>query len=242
MAHGVRIAVRWTVLLTAVLAAGGCASLRSKSPALSRAHNKPPTPEVVEDEPVKRTSEVVTNLGRMRIFLGQLEQATALFEEAIQQDPTYAPAYVGLAQAHLAKNEPEKAIAVLQQALPKVKTVGDIWNELGAAYAKKGQIDSAIAAARKAVDSSPDNRLYLTNLAGMLAVQGNADESYRYYTRVTTPGNARYRIAGVLYHAGKKDEAAQQLQLALREEPDHAPSALMLAQLSDDHRIQRVSY
>lgn len=221
----------------------GCNSARPIRPEMAQQQVRPAAQEFVEEPKLKRNAELVTNLGHMRSCVKEYDKAIPLFQEALEKDSKYIPAYIGMCQTYVAMNEPAKAVQTAQAGLVKSPTSHELWNELAAAQAKNDQLDAAITSMQKAVELSPGNRVYLSSLAGMLSVAGRVEESYQVYQRIVAPAEARYRIAGALFHTGHKDAAAEQLRLALRLQPNYAPAAIMLAELANpDYGIRQTSY
>jgi DNA-binding winged helix-turn-helix (wHTH) protein len=110
----------------------------------------------------------------------RLDEALASFERTAAAVPTYAPAYAGVAGAHLARyeagryrNRPDRdvlvrAIAAARQACAIDSGLGEAWALLGHALALSGETRDAQAAARQAVQLEPGSwrhhfRLALTS-------------------------------------------------------------------------------
>ena len=58
-------------------------------------------------------------LGRISIEAGQVEQAIASFDRAIEANPAFEPAYLAQASFHESRQEKEKAIAILEKYLQR---------------------------------------------------------------------------------------------------------------------------
>lgn len=197
--------------------------------------------QLSEMKPEKPSAQALTDFGFLELSLGELDKAEDLFQRAIQTDSKCALAYVGLAKANLARNRLPKAIEVLERGQKKAGKSPEIHNELAVIKAQQGDFAAAIAAEQKAVQLQPDREEYQSSLAGMLAMAGRYDEALEQYRKVVSPGEARYRIAGVLHHRGDRANTLAQLDAAIKEEPGHRASMEMLARLNQE-AVAQASY
>ncbi|MFO0945224.1 MAG: tetratricopeptide repeat protein [Planctomycetota bacterium] len=190
--------------------------------------------EIVKPKPGKPTPKALADFGKVQASLGRFESSEALYQRSLKLDKKFVPAYVGLAQVYMAQGQPEKALGILATAEKKVKRRDPmILNEFAVIKAKLGEYDVAIETLREAVQEEPDNEIYTMNLAGMQAVVGNYDEAYRLFATRLGPAEARYRLAGILFDQGKVDSCRQQLEFALKVNPQHEKSAAMLSHLTN---------
>ena len=75
---------------------------------------------------------------------GDLAQAERWFRTALQQDPTLATAWFGLAQTRLAQHRPEEAISYLQKAVELQPNADGYHNALGSALEQVSRRSDAI--------------------------------------------------------------------------------------------------
>jgi TolB-like protein len=122
-----------------------------------------------------------------------------VFEQAIAKDPSFAPAYAGLAVAHLtlsgqAQNdtltEVTKMRAAAEKAIQLDPLSAESYDALGAAYAREAQWDQAEKSFRRSMELQPGRQ-----------------ESHGYF--------AMYYLLPL----GRVDEAIRQLQIAEKSEP-----------------------
>jgi TolB-like protein len=132
-------------------------------------------------------------------FSGNPSRRIPVFEQAIAKDPSFAPAYAGLAVAHLTlsgqpPNDAPTEVAKMRAAAEKAIQLDPLWAEsydaLGAAYAREAQWDQAEKSFRHAMELQPGRQ----DSHGYLAM---------YY----------------LLPLGRVDEAIRQLQIAEKSEP-----------------------
>jgi tetratricopeptide (TPR) repeat protein len=143
-------------------------------------------------EPLYKLSVTIDPLSRARSATrGSQQTAAQTFERhiaaaidhyqtAVNQDPTYLPAYLNLGGAYIARGEAYKAIAVLQDAQKLAPRDAAVLNDLGVAfvYAKNpAEARSYLGNARK---SEPAYDAPLFNLASLAQQQGNTEEAARY--------------------------------------------------------------
>lgn len=122
---------------------------------------------------------------------GHLQSAIDLFERAIQQDPGYAPAYAGLADAQWRMFEQyrdaawvEKARASIQQALERDATLAEAHVTLGTILRGTGKYAESIAAFQEALRLSPRNADAFKGMADTYTAMGGHDtEAVTTYTK-----------------------------------------------------------
>ena len=121
------------------------------------------------------------------------------FEQAIAKDPSFAPAYAGLAVAHLtlsgqpgsdALTEVAKMRAAAEKAIELDPLSAESYDALGAAYAREAQWDQAEKSFRRSMELQPGHQ-----------------ESHGYF--------AMYYLLPL----GRVDEAIRQLQIAEKSQP-----------------------
>src|SRR5262249_23565827 len=137
--------------------------------------------------------------GRAKGPSGNPSPRIPFFEQAIAKDPSFAPAYVGLAVAHLtlsgqpgndALTEVAKMRAAAEKAIQLDPLSAESYDALGGAYAREAQWDQAEKSFRRSMELQPGRQ-----------------ESHGYY--------AVYYLLPL----GRVDEAIRQLQIAEKSEP-----------------------
>jgi tetratricopeptide (TPR) repeat protein len=86
-------------------------------------------------------------IGNVYLHKGALKGALSRFQEAVQDDPHYAPAYLGLGKVYERMKEKQKALEAYQRYLDELPTAKE------AAEAKDAQ--RAVARLQKEVGPSP---------------------------------------------------------------------------------------
>jgi adenylate cyclase len=130
---------------------------------------------------------------------GDVSPSIPIFEQTIAKDPSFAPAYAGLAVAHLTlsgqpQNEALTEVAKMRSAAEKAIQLDPLsaesYEALGAAYARNSQWDQAEKSFRRSMELQPGRQ-----------------ESHGYF--------AMYYLLPL----GRVDEAIRQLQIAEKSDP-----------------------
>lgn len=140
------------------------------------------SPEVYESY-LKGREEVSRAYSR-----AEIERSLAYFEEAIRKDPTFAPAYVGLADAYGGlglvvvgamppRDAREKVISAARKALELDPDIPEAHAQLAFAYMQHWQWRDAEAEYRRALELNPNDAAAYGGFGGWLMVQGRTDEA-----------------------------------------------------------------
>ncbi|PZV05176.1 MAG: glycosyl transferase [Leptolyngbya sp.] len=91
------------------------------------------------------------NYGSLKKSQGDFEGAIALFQRAIEADPTLAIAHYNLGTAHRARGYLDEAIAAYRQAIALNPSYAEAHQNLGVALFKLGQLPEALRAFQRAI-------------------------------------------------------------------------------------------
>jgi tetratricopeptide (TPR) repeat protein len=109
---------------------------------------KPPTPQIDEDQGYESPGPAkCVEVGNVYLHKGALQGALSRFQEAVKDNPHYAPAYLGLGKVYERMKEKQKALDAYQRYLDELPSVKD------AAEAKDAQ--RAVARLQKELGQSP---------------------------------------------------------------------------------------
>ena len=103
------------------------------------------------------TLDAHNNLGNVLAGRGQVDEAIAHYQKALEIKPDYAEAHNNLGNALAGRGQVDEAIAHYQKALEIKPDYADAHNNLGNALAGRGQVDEAIAHYQKALEIKPDD-------------------------------------------------------------------------------------
>ena len=207
---------------------------------------RPISPEVYENY-LKGSFALAQSNTRTRA-----EESIAYFNEAIRRDPTFAPSYMGLANAYselatvfiggVAKEERPKAILAARKALELDPELVDAHVLLGNIAQQEWRWTEAEAEFRRAVELSPNNAEAYSAFAGWLVSQGRTEEavtSCRRARELDPLAVSGSDLAWMLFYARRYDEAVQELRSVLAVRPDDAFALWILGfTLIANHRFE----
>jgi tetratricopeptide (TPR) repeat protein len=186
--------------------------------------------------------EIDFSLGMMAMKEGNLKEAEGIFRKAYAANPNDARALVGMVEVLAAQGHYDQAIQVLQSELAKNPTRNDLRVALGNLAVRAGNFDLAIGqfqAALNALDKNSKARgdIYF-RLGVTLRKKGDLNGGIQalYKARETLPGNSMVldELALVLGAAGRKKEARDAYEQAIKESPQDAMALNNLAFLMAD--------
>jgi protein O-mannosyl-transferase len=198
------------------------------------------------------------NLGKDLLRAGQVDEAIAHFQKAVNIEPKNSSAQVNLGIALFQKGRVDEAIAQFQNILEtetEPNTVG-VHYILATALLKNGQADEAIIQYQKAIEIHPDFARARYDLATVLLQKGRVDEAINQYQKVLEihpdPDKAhnilgnellqktlelrvqpdvagvRDKLGNALLQKGRVEEAMIQFQMVLEIRPDDADAQINL--------------
>jgi len=172
----------------------------------------------------------------------EIEQSIAYFEDAIRKDPTFAPAYVGMAGAYdllggsfvgVPTHEARpKLILAARKALELDPQLADPHALLGRVMKKQFQWADAEAEYKQALALNPNNSVTHIEYADWLASHGQLDEALAWASRareLDPLGDAGADIGWLLFHARHYEDSIREIRSFLAVHPDDAMSHLTLA-------------
>src|SRR5208282_2639277 len=162
-----------------------------------------------------------------------IEKGIAYFQNAINTDPTFAPAYVGLASAYSAlgsnfvgdPHDPalQKEMSAAQKAVELDPNLADAHALLGDVQKERWQWADAQAEYRRALELNPHNADAYADLAWWLLCQGRTDEALASMRRAREldPLSVDATDMGwMLFEARRYDEATHELRSVLQVNPN----------------------
>jgi len=165
----------------------------------------------------------------------ELEKGIAYFEEAIQKDPTFAPAYVGLADAYdnlgtvFVGAPPAEArlkeISAAQKALEIDPEIVEAHVLRAHVLQRRWQWSEAESEYKRAMELNPNDVAANRGFALWLLCQGHSEEAVVWVRRareLDPLGAARSSVGYILFEARHYDEAVQVLREVLATRPDDA--------------------
>jgi len=122
------------------------------------------------------------SLGKLLEKKGEVDEAIASYQKAIERNPYSIDFYHNLAALLVKKGSDKDAVKIYQKAIQFNPKNLDLYHRLGEVFLKKGDFDKAIAVYEKSIEIAPDVSWSYNNLGDALAKQEKwerAIEAYR---------------------------------------------------------------
>jgi Flp pilus assembly protein TadD len=148
----------------------------------------------------------LSELGHMAALDGKASEAQRWFRAAIELEPTFAGAYLNLADFHRAGGNDAEALRLLEQGLKRAEEKAPLEHALGLAQVRAGKKAEALAHLSRAVQLAPDEPRFGFVYAVALHDTGKISESIALLERLHTRFAADVQIERAL--VGFKKEAA----------------------------------
>jgi TolB-like protein/Flp pilus assembly protein TadD len=165
----------------------------------------------------------------------ELEQSIAYFEDAIKKDPTFASAYVGLAETYDSlgtvfvgappAEARQKQMIAARKALELDPTNAEAHDLLADVLQRRWQWAEAEGEYKRALDLDPSDPVAHIGFATWLLCQGRTDEAVAWARRardLDPVGGASTSIGDILFQARHYDEAIGAMRAVVGVRPDDA--------------------
>ncbi len=162
------------------------------------------------------------------------DQALELFQEAIEMDPNFSLAYVGLADAYLSgltfgRTHPKEAAPKAMEAALKALAIDD---ELGECYASLGAIhfylndlETSEKYLNKAIDIAPSYDMSYNWLGWLNLLEGNLEQAIAFFEKANELDplgfGYEFQIAWSYYLYRQNDKALEVVTRILAVDPEH---------------------
>ena len=167
------------------------------------------------------------HLGSFGKGAGDDEKKTAAtyFQQAIDANPTFAPAYNGLANAHLglfwpSTQDAQIATKAARQAAALDPNLSDAHRTLGDIEEASWNWSAAEDEYRRAIALNPNSADAHGGLSNLLLIVGRLDEAWREATIAQELEPSHDHVVNVLKRRGQHDRAIAVLQMMLKRYPD----------------------
>jgi putative PEP-CTERM system TPR-repeat lipoprotein len=175
--------------------------------------------------------------GEAMLGLRKLAEGCQLYQDALDTDPRYVPAYWGLANCALAKSKLDEARAMLDAAIKIDAANPDSWVALGNFERMNGNHQAASEAYSKALKHDPGKLAALFNRAQVYVYTGKTAQAKADLDTIKklAPGyfGIPYLEAVLHYTAGKTDLALDSVR---KVPPGYLPGTLLLGILQYDKK------
>jgi tetratricopeptide (TPR) repeat protein len=177
-----------------------------------------------EEQPVM-SPQVYTLLGAAHLAAGELGEAVAAQQKAVELAPGSAETRYNLASTLYRAGKLDEAIAEFRRVAAMTPEFADTWSYLGNLLLEKGDLAGSVAAQRRALAIEPHRGVHLYNLARALCqakLNAEASAVLDSLDAVRDPlytAQGRIIRATVLANTGHTAEAAALVRVYLRDNP-----------------------
>lgn len=165
----------------------------------------------------------------------RLDEARAVFEQALAHDEHCAKALLNIGIIHKARREYAQSTEVLNRAVVAAPRDPDAFANLAEALLEIGQHDSAENIARAAVNLDNRHVLGLFALASTLVALARPQEALAWAKRLVryAPGEARFHrlLAECLAHSGGHEQAYREARKAIALAPEDTAGLGLMAEI-----------
>jgi Tfp pilus assembly protein PilF len=165
---------------------------------------------------------------------GRMDEAKALYLEALNISPAFEGAHLNLGAVLNQTGHREQAMEEFKRAIQLKPDDASAYNDLGAVLGD-GHLDESIALFLKAIEISPGYADAHKNLGQAMDSKGRIEEAVAHYQQAVRlkPDSTGYFWLGLdLEKLGRDKEAVFQLTEALRLQPDNVPAQRELERLT----------
>ncbi|HEY3862235.1 MAG TPA: tetratricopeptide repeat protein [Verrucomicrobiae bacterium] len=175
---------------------------------------------------------VASSLASLLRHAGQVDEAVAMYQEALSINPYLNSTRCELADIYLERKRYGEALAQFQKAIELEPNDAYAHKGLGAVLQNMGRLDEAISEFNKAIRLDPNDADTYSDLGNCYGLKGLPDDALRCFeTAVKLKPNlaANHRDLGVgLANKSRMDEAVEQFQKALELDPSDSQSRQFL--------------
>jgi tetratricopeptide (TPR) repeat protein len=222
------------------VAACGCSTMKtpgaSKNPLVGWFTPKPKLQEPPPIQVPSKLSEPRTmNIAYARWMLetGKLEEARAKYQIVLKEDEHDIEALIGMGQVEERCGRSEAAVNYYKQAVALAPEKSITHAALGRYYGNAHQWPQAIESLNQAVLNNPTDQTTRLQLAVAIAHTGNVDGALPHIIGAgKNDAEAHYIVAVVLRDEGLRDQAEQQVRIALAKNPQMMEARQLITELS----------
>ena len=188
------------------------------------------------------------SLGYTLLQKGQLDEAIAEYEKALEIKPDYADSHNNLANALLQKGLVDEATVHYRRALEIEPEFAEPRNNLANVLFKQGRVDEAIEEYKKAAAKRSDFAEVQYNLGSALIVKGDWNGAIQYLEAAikidSTYARAHNKLGIAFGATGKTPEAVREFKEAVRLDPNYAEAHFNLGYVlaHSEHRIEAIGH
>ena len=166
----------------------------------------------------------------------EVKKAQAYFQQAIDADPNFAAAYIGLASAHQTLLQGSKDdLPIMRRAAEKAveldSSSSDAWVAVADAKRESWDRNGAEEEYRRAIALNPNNAQAHDGLGGILDTTGRLDEGWKEHQLAQQLDPNQDHLADALYQRGQFDRAIEIRQRIAQSDPVNGYNHYALAMI-----------
>ena len=166
----------------------------------------------------------------------EVKKAQAYFQQAIDADPNFAAAYIGLARAHQILLQGSKDdLPIMRRAAEKAveldSSSSDAWVAVADAKRESWDRNGAEEEYRRAIALNPNNAQAHDGLGGILDTTGRLDEGWKEHQLAQQLDPNQDHLADALYQRGQFDRAIEIRQRIAQSDPVNGYNHYALAMI-----------
>jgi tetratricopeptide (TPR) repeat protein len=177
----------------------------------------------------------IIGLGWIYSTFGWAVEARDLLSKAAARTPDNAQLQVALALADLQSGDAVKAAAILSELRKRQPQEARLWSPLADVYLKAGKTAQALEVTRAALAQMPGDVQLLNGLGRELYATGDLANAAAAFRQIiaAVPANieAHYQLALCLKRDNHPADAAHELEMVAKTDPDYQQTALLLGQI-----------
>jgi len=169
--------------------------------------------------------------------LKKVDEAISVLQQGIENAPDTVENYLELAKVFLAEKQYASAEGILNQSLGRNPEDEHTLTLFGEVYEINGKVKGAIQVYEKALLIVPESSLVLAALGRLYLTEGNFRQSEKLTCaalKIQPSADLDYQLCTLYKVSGRKEQAAIQLQEAMRKYPQEARFVVFHAELLED--------
>lgn len=180
---------------------------------------------------------VVADMGDCLANLGRLDDAAALYQEAVQLNPEDTKALVGLGVVSMIQEKQVKAVTWFNKALKADPANTKALCGLGMVRNMQSKHDEAFDCFARAIDTDQENLTALHELAKCAYITGRfaeaAEKLNAYLAYHPADLDMLYSLAGIQFKGGRPADALESVEKVLLFAPDYEGGRELLTRIRD---------
>jgi tetratricopeptide (TPR) repeat protein len=184
-----------------------------------------------KDQP---SQELQLSWARVQEKNGNPTLAREAYQKVLKDDPKSVDAILGVARLDQLAGRGEQAEQGYQRAIRLGPQSGAAWDALGEYYSSQERWQDAVQALTKAMQTSPDDKLFRYHLAVAMARSGNIEGAVPHFAQAVGPAEAHYNIGRILYDMGNVKASEEQFVLAMMKNPQLEAAQIWLDEIRNE--------